>query len=350
VRIALDATYSVDPNPSGIAVYSRELLTGLAEPHTTDHFVLAYRWKQFRRAPLPRLENVQRRLLLPGLPFFKADLFHALNQRLDSRPAQRTISTFHDLFVMTAEYSSVEFRKRFTEQAKRAAEHSDRIVAVSEFTASQVTALLGFDRARVRVIPHGVRVPTRIEGAAGEARERIVLFVGALQQRKNIIRLVEAFECLPVEWRLKLAGSTNGYGARAILQRIEASRARERIDVLGYVNGLELDRLYRRAAVFAFPSLDEGFGIPVLEAMAHGTPVVASDRPSLREVAGDAALLIDAQDVDRIEEALARVIDNPDLASDLSSRGLARAKQFSWERAVEATYELYRELVDSNSA
>jgi glycosyltransferase involved in cell wall biosynthesis len=350
VRIALDATYSVDPHPSGIAVYSRELLTGLAERHTADNFTFAYRWKQFRRAPRATPGNVQRRLLLPPLPLFRADLFHALNQRLDSRPARRTISTFHDLFVMTAEYSSAEFRVRFTEQAKRAAEHSDRIVAVSEFTASQVTALLGFDRTLIRVIPHGVHIPnSSAEEAANQTKDRTILFVGALQQRKNIIRLVEAFERLPIEWRLTLAGSTNGYGAQAILQRIEQSRVRQRIDVLGYVDGPELDRLYRRAAVFAFPSLDEGFGIPVLEAMAHGTPVIASDRPSLREVAGDAALLIDAEDVDQIEDALTRLIVNPDLSSDLSDRGLARAKQFSWDRAVEAAYNLYLELVHSGA-
>lgn len=347
MRIALDATYSVDPHPSGVAVYSRELLTGLAERHASDTFQFAYRWKQFQRAPRPVQGNVKRRLLLPPLPLMRADIFHALNQRLDARPARRTVSTFHDLFVMTAEYSSKEFRERFTEQAKRAAAHSDWIVAVSEFTADQVTSLLGFDRARIRVIPHGVRIPQGAQAAAGEARAQTILFVGAIQQRKNIVRLVEAFERLPGGWRLVIAGSTKGYGAEIILKRIEASRARDRIQILGYVEGPELDRLYRHAWVFAFPSLDEGFGIPVLEAMAHGTPVLTSDRPSLREVAGDAALLTDPGNVDSIEGALVRLITDSDLAADLSSRGLARANVFTWERAVEATYNLYRELVNS---
>jgi glycosyltransferase involved in cell wall biosynthesis len=345
VRIALDATYSVDPHPSGIAVYSRELLTGLAGQHPHDAFIFAYRWKQFRRAPSPPSDNVQRRLLLPPLPLIQSDVFHALNQRLDTRPARRTVSTFHDLFVMTADYSSAEFRARFTEQAKRAAAHSDRIVAVSEFTASQVTALLGFEKERIRVIPHGVRVRERAEN---DTREPVILFVGALQHRKNIIRLVDAFEELPKEWRLVLAGSPNGYGADSILKRIEASRVRDRIQVLGYVEGQRLDRLYAGATVFAFPSLDEGFGIPVLEAMAHGTPVVCSDRPALKEVAGDAALLVDAEDTEQLAVALRRVITSPELAADLSSRGLERAKQFSWERAAEATYDLYRELMNSN--
>lgn len=322
---------------------------GLAERHAADNFTFAYRWKQFRRAPRPNLQNIQHRLLLPPFPSFRSDVFHALNQRLDSRPAPLTISTFHDLFVMTADYSSVNFRARFTQQAKRAAECSDRIVAVSEFTASQVTALLGFDRSRIRVIPHGVRVPKNPNGSGGESRQRTILFVGALQKRKNIIRLVEAFERLPREWRLTLAGSTNGYDSGGILQRIEASHARERIDVLGYVEGSVLDGLYRRASMFVFPSLDEGFGIPVLEAMAHGTPVITSNRPSLREVAGDAAMLINPEDVDHLEAAMYRLIGSPELISDFSDRGLARANQFSWDRAVEATYSLYRELLESGA-
>ena len=347
MRIALDATYSVDSHPSGIAVYSQELLTGLADRHPLDTFQFAYRWKQFRHAPRPVQRNVKRRLLMPPLPTVRAEIFHALNQRLDSRPARRTVSTFHDLFVITAEYSSKEFRQRFTEQAKRAAANSDRIVAVSEFTASQVTSLLGFDRARIHVIPHGVRVPAHAKNTEAENREHMILFVGAIQHRKNVVRLVEAFERLPNDWRLVLAGSTRGYGADNVLKRIEASRACERIQVLGYVDNPQLDRLYRRASIFAFPSLDEGFGIPVLEAMARGTPVLTSDRSSLKEVAGDAALLIDPGDVDGIEEALARLISNPDLTADLSARGLARSKDFSWERAVEATYDLYRALRNS---
>lgn len=346
MRIGLDATYSVDPHPSGVAVYSRELLTGLADRHPSDTFEFAYRWKQFRHAARHTQRNVKKRLLLPPLPSIRADIFHALNQRLDSRPARCTVSTFHDLFVITAEYSSKEFRERFTEQAKRAVAHSDRIVAVSEFTANQVTSLLGFDRDRIRVIPHGVRMRQTAKPVEPEVRDRMILFVGAIQHRKNVVRLVEAFERLPKGWRLVLAGSTKGYGAESILKRIDASCARERIQVLGYVDESELDQLYRRASIFAFPSLDEGFGIPVLEAMAHGTPVLTSDRPSLREVAGDAALLMDPADVNRIEEALMCLIANPELAADLSARGLARAKDFTWERAVEATYDLYRELVN----
>jgi glycosyltransferase involved in cell wall biosynthesis len=352
VRIALDATYSIDPHPSGIAVYSRELLQGLAHAYTQDEFLFCYRPKQWKRASPATLPNVRRRLLQPPLPSFNADLFHALNQRVDRRPAKKVVSTFHDLFVMTGEYSSPEFRKRFTEQAGRAARNSDLIIAVSEFTANQVSSLLQFDSSRIRVVPHGVHQPIV---KSGSQRENLILFVGALQIRKNVVRLVEAFERLSAHrqdrglggdsWRLVLAGAPSGYQADMILERIEKSICRDRIEIAGYVSPSELETLYSRASIFALPSLDEGFGIPVLEAMVHGVPVVTSSRSALIEVAGNAALLVDPCDVEELECALNRLVNNPELRAELSNLGRARAKCYTWARAVKATYSVYRELV-----
>lgn len=353
MRIALDATYSVDPHPSGIAVYSRELLSALAHAYTQDEFVFCYRPKQWRQASRPQLPNVRRRLLQPPLPTFSADLFHALNQRVDHRPAKKIISTFHDLFVMTEEYSSPDFRNRFTEQARRAARNSDLIIAVSEFTANQVSSLLQFDSSRIRIVPHGVR--QAIEEPASR-RENIILFVGALQIRKNVIRLIEAFERVSGRhgqdkglsgnsWRLVLAGAPSGYQADQILDRIEESTWRDRIEVAGYVSQSELESLYSRASIFALPSLDEGFGIPVLEAMAHGVPVITSNRSALIEVAGNAALLVNPYEVEQLECALKRFMNNPALRAQFSDLGRARAKYYTWDRAVKATYSIYQELV-----
>jgi glycosyltransferase involved in cell wall biosynthesis len=341
VRVALDATYSVDPHPSGIAVYSCEILSGLATAYPQDEFLYCYRAKQWRIAPRPALPNAKRRLLLPPVPSFRASLFHALNQRVDTRPARRVVSTFHDLFVMTGEYSSPAFRTRFTNQAVQAARKSDFIITVSEFTANQVASLLQFDRSRIGVIPHGVRLPPR----TSTERENVVLSVGALQLRKNVARLVEAFERLPSGWRLVLAGAPTGYGAPDILERIAASPARERITVSGYIPSEKLDRLYNRASIFAFPSLDEGFGIPVLEAMAHGVPVVTSNRSALPEVAGSAAMLVDPYDTDEIYSALRKLVNEPKLGETLSSQGRERAALFTWDRAVRATHQVYERLL-----
>jgi len=250
------------------------------------------------------------------------------------------VVTFHDLFVLTGEYSSHEFRTRFAAQARQAAAHSDLIVAVSEFTAGQVEALLGVERTRIRVVPHGVEIPLEAPGA----REPMVLFVGALQKRKNIARLIRAFERLPRPWRLVLAGSAEGFGAAEELRAVEASPRRASIEVLGYVSNAELAALYGRAGIFAFPSLDEGFGMPVLEAMARGIPVLTSRRSAMPEVAGDAAILVNPEDEEELAAELVRLAADDSLRLALSAQGRARAAEFPWSRAIERTWAVYQEL------
>jgi glycosyltransferase involved in cell wall biosynthesis len=259
---------------------------------------------------------------------------------LDER-ARRTVSTFHDLFVMTGEYSSAEFRARFSTQARDAAERSDLIIAVSEFTAGQVEQLLGVERTRIRVIPHGVHVPDKV---TTRTAEKLVLTVGAVQKRKNIAHLVKAFERMPEGWRLAIAGANTGFGAADELRAVEESPRRSEIDVLGYVRTAQLNDLYCRAGIFAFPSLDEGFGMPVLDAMAHGIPVVASNRSAIPEVAGDAALLVDPESTEALEEAMLRLAAEGPLRTDLTRRGRERALQFPWRAAVERTWAVYGEL------
>jgi glycosyltransferase involved in cell wall biosynthesis len=337
VTIALDATYSLGKNLSGVGVYSRELLFGLARAHPLEQFRFYYRPHRFLRSFHDSLPKNASRRLLRGVP--SADIFHALNQRVDSK-ARRTVSTFHDLFVMTGDYSSPEFRARFTQQARDAAARSDLIIAVSSFTASQIASLLKVETSRIRVVHHGVR-PALIS----EEKENIVLCVGAIQRRKNIGRLAKAFESLPDSWRLVLAGAADGYGAAEELHAVEQSPARSRIDVLGYVSTQQLESLYSRASIFAFPSLDEGFGMPILEAMAHAVPVLTSNCSAMPEVAGDAALLVDPLNIcDNMGDALLRLATDESLRQDLTRRGLARIKQFTWDSAVEKTWAVYDEL------
>lgn len=342
--IHLDATYSVDPNPTGIANYSRELLFGLAAAHPEQTYGFCYRMHRFRNSFGTALPANARRLpLIDHLSPFRPRLFHGLNQRLPRLRMKRAVSTFHDLFVMTSEYSTEEFRERFTLQARGAAERSDLVICVSAFTASQVEALLNVPAARLRVIPHGVRIPDSAIVPSPESRDPVILFVGALQKRKNAAALVRAFARVAAPWRLVLLGG-RGYGWEEIDEAIRESPARSRIDLVGYRESDELMGYYARASVFAFPSLDEGFGMPILEAMSWGLPVIASNRSSLPEVAGDAALLIDPLHPRSLEDALVALTESPRERARLGAMGRPRAARFRWEDAVSATHAIYREL------
>lgn len=342
MTIALDATYSVGDQLSGVGMYSREILDGLAHAHLETRFLFCFRPHRFLRGlRMPVPANASRRMLLRERVPRRAKLFHGLNQRLPRERHCPAVSTFHDLFVLTGEYSTPEFRRRFAAQAREAAERSDLIITVSEFTAGQVEQLLGVPRKRIRPIPHGVRPlsPSRL------VRQKMILHVGAIQKRKNIGRLIDAFETVAPGWRLVLAGSA-GFGGGKILDRIAVSPRRVDIDVLGYVPAAGLTDLYSRASIFAFPSLDEGFGMPVLEAMASGVPVLTSNRSALPEVAGDAALLVDPDDSVGIAAALRRLTEDESLRSDLIGRGLRRAACFTWEESVRKTWAVYEELLD----
>jgi glycosyltransferase involved in cell wall biosynthesis len=342
LKIALDSTYSVGGDLSGVGVYSREMMDGLARAHPGDEFAFCYRSHRFLRSLGGRLPpNAGRFLLGETRAPRSADVFHGLNQRLPHAHLRRAVTTFHDLFVLTGEYSTPDFRRRFAEQARDAASRSDRIIAVSQFTAGQVIGLLGVEAARVRVVHHGVRTP----GVTALTRRKIILHVGAIQHRKNLSRLVDAFERVDAGWQLVLAGSA-GYGAAEIASKIAESRSRERIRLPGYVTPAELANWYARAAIFAFPSLDEGFGMPVLEAMAAGVPVIASDRSAMPEVAGDAAWLVNPADTEELAAALVTLTRDPERRANLSSRGLERAAKFTWSGAVENTWQVYRELAD----
>ena len=267
-------------------------------------------------------------------------LFHGLNQRLPQRRFRRQAATFHDLFVLSGEYSTPEFRARFAAQARNAAERADLIIAVSAFTGRQVEELLHVPRSRIRVIHHGVvpRVIPRL------SREKAVLCVGALQKRKNQAGLVRAFRALPEDWRLILAGSP-GFGADEVMEEIAESSCADRIEVTGYLSEAEMARWYARASLFAFPSFDEGFGMPVLEAMAAGIPVVAGNRAALPEIAGKAAVLVAPESDEQIGEALRILALDENRRNQLAEAGAQHARLFTWRAAVNQTLDAYRELL-----
>ena len=356
MKVGLDASYSLDTSPSGVGVYSTGIIGALAESFPDDRFGLCYRSNRFFRAMTRKrvARNTSRHLLeplfLPGLQR-RFSLFHGLNQRLPACSFKATAATFHDLFVMTADYSTPEFRRHFARIAKETAERSDHIIAVSQYTADLVAELLSYPNEQITVVHHGVeRIPVIAEEEIRRFRKEhdleapFILHVGAIQKRKNIEGLLAAFERIPGPTRLVLAGS-EGYRAGPILEKVGASSAAPRIRRFGYVDRPLLERLYRSAEVLAFPSLDEGFGLPVLEAMSAGLPVVTSNRSALAEVAGNAALLVDPEDSYDLRIAIEEVLEEGPTRRRLIEAGFRRERQFSWVKAAHETMRVYRRLV-----
>lgn len=330
---------------SGVGVYSRELLNGLAASDFAEGWDWFYRSQRYWRARFRKTpRNVRVRVLSSKRGDRSAALFHGLNQRLPELRFRRQVATFHDLFVLSGDYSTAEFRARFAAQAREAAAASDLIIAVSAFTASQIENYLNVPASRIRVIHHGVLARGKVVGET--AREKVILCVGALQRRKNQIALVRAFRAAPPDWTLVLAGS-EGYEAEAVLREIANSPIIDRIRVTGYISDEEVAQWYRRASIFAFPSLDEGFGMPVIEAMAAGVPVIASNRSSLPEVCGDAALLVDPQSDAELAGAVELLTRDAKLRAKLTTAGMVQASGFRWDDAVRKTIAVYREIIGS---
>jgi glycosyltransferase involved in cell wall biosynthesis len=229
-----------------------------------------------------------------------------------------------------------------------------RVVAVSEFTRADLCDYYGLEPARVVAIPNGVDPAFRPQPDAAErVRERFgivgpyVLCVGALQARKNLPRAIEAYGRLvgrTTECELVIAGGDRG-GRLDVLDAILRARLTGRVHLVGHVAAGELPALYSAATALFFPSLYEGFGLPALEAMACGTPVVASGTTGLAEAVGDAAVTADPLSVDALAEALGRVLQDAALRERLVRAGAARAAEFTWARAAAATAAVYREAL-----
>jgi len=366
--IGLDATYTVDPEPSGIAVYSRKLIEALAELETPHRFLLCYRLSRFRRRreflrPAPkagsRESHFSVRLFQEPLTFWlpwQAELFHSLAQRPPAFHFKREIVTVFDIFPITGdEYSSGDFRRKFSALLREAVGRATCVITSSRYTAEQLLAHTSVSASKLRIIPLGVDPPslTLSPGERLAARERLVgegnhmiLSVGVLQTRKNTLNALRALETLPERYRLMLVGG-NGYGSEAIHEYIRRQGLAPRVQVRGYVALSDLRALYQSASALLFPSWEEGFGLPVLEAMANGLPVVASRTASLPEVGGEAALYVDPHDPQDIAEKVRRAVEDSELRGKMIQQGLERAREFSWRRVAEATLKVYDEALST---
>jgi glycosyltransferase involved in cell wall biosynthesis len=267
------------------------------------------------------------------------------------------VVTIHDLsFIRFPALFRPANRLYLTVLTRLSARRARRLIAVSAHAAAESTQLLGVPPERIDVVYHGVDPSFRPlpadEVVAFRQRRglpgRFMLFVGTLEPRKNLVRLVEAFARIygricgnDGRVRLVLAGG-KGWLYDELFAKVEALGLGEAVIFPGYVMSDELPLWYNGAAVLAYPSVYEGFGLPVLEAQACGTPVLTSNVSSLPEAAGDAALMVDPYDVEALAAGLNRLLADESLRHDLRERGLAHAKQFSWPHTAQETARVYR--------
>jgi glycosyltransferase involved in cell wall biosynthesis len=282
-------------------------------------------------------------------------LFHATDHLLPPLVHTRTVFTLHDLTTIKFPATHAQLNRRFLQlMLPHFLRATDRIIAVSEATRRDVLEHYGPPPERVRVVYHGVntrfKAVTPESGRQVQARyrlpDRYILSVGTLEPRKNLITLLEAYHALRAKSSdvlLVIAGG-RGWHSEPFFNKLRALELEDSVRLLGRVPDEDLPALYTLAEVFAFPSLYEGFGLPVLEAMACGAPVICSNASSLPEVAGEAAIQIAPLEVREWTQALERIRSDAALRASLRERGLKQAKRFTWEATARQTYAIYQEV------
>lgn len=356
------------PAATGIGVYTREMLAALAARGDRRWLGLAHREPQgagglrelgiaIEHQPAP-LGVIWQQLALPRrLARGDADLLWSPLATLPLRCPLPAVVTVHDLTALLfPETHTLKVRWSLLPFLARSLAAARRVVAVSQATARDLAFHFPEIAPRVRVVGEGVEPAFR---PAGEdevaairdelgAPEGYLLYVGTLEPRKSVGALLDAWQALRADDEdatppLVLAGG-RGWGSRALLRRIAALSGHGVVH-LGRVERDRLVRLFQGARVFAYPSLYEGFGLPPLEAMACGVPVVATDSSSLPEVVGDAGLLVPPRDPGALRDALAKVLADPALAAELGARGRQRAAGFTWSAAAAAIDEVFGEAL-----
>ncbi|MCB0216464.1 MAG: glycosyltransferase family 4 protein [Chloroflexi bacterium] len=307
------------------------------------------------RSPWGRIAWEQARL--PArLASAGADLLHAPAHALPARSRLPSVVTVHDLSFFRMPEAFPRAKAAYLQQAMRhAARQASALLAVSEFTRRELMDLLAVPPERVHVVHNGVDPSFRSLADADLAAwrrsaglpERFLLALGTLQPRKNLGTLIEAYAQLrarlPDAPDLVLAGA-RGWGDSDLSRRVEALGLTGHLHLPGFVPADDLPKLYNAATLLAYPSWYEGFGLPVLEAMACGTPCLIADAGSLPEVAGDAAPALPPEDPAAWAAAMADLLQAPEQLAALGRAGLARAQRFSWSQTASRTAELYREV------
>jgi glycosyltransferase involved in cell wall biosynthesis len=376
MRVGLNAhllSFGTTYRGAGISRYVRNLLAALRERRDAVRFELFLgdhrvppelaaapgfrlhlsRWPTAR----PAVRILWEQTALPWLAArLRLDVLHGLGYALPVASRVPAIVTVYDLSFLTHPKAHTRISRSYLRlMAPWAARRARLVLTISEHSRREIVRWLGIPAERVRVVYPGVEPVFRPLDPATVAAFRAAqhldgpwaLFVGTLEPRKNVERLLEALATVrrsgqPL--RLLIAGAP-GWGRERLRERCGALGLGDAVRFTGYLPGPDLPLWYNAVDIFVYPSLYEGFGLPPLEAMACGTPVISSNAASLPEVVGDAGLLVEPTDVDALADALRTLVGEPCLRAELRRRGLARAAGFAWGRAAEQTLALYREVV-----
>jgi glycosyltransferase involved in cell wall biosynthesis len=368
MRIGIDARIA-HYSHGGIRSYVVHLLDALtAVDDETDYHILHSRKDPETSASGPNFHRVacwtpchhrfERWTLGVEISRLGLDLLHSPDFIPPAFGYGRSVITIHDLtFLYYPRFLTRESRRYYNGQIEWAVQRTDHILADSHATKTDLTSVLGVSSERITVV-HLAADPSFKPVPDGETRHianqyglepGFLLFVGTLEPRKNVPGLLHAYRILldqkVTAEPLVLVGG-KGWLYEEIFDRVEALGLNDQVRFLHGVPDADLPGLYSAASVLTTPSFYEGFGLPALEAMSCGTPVVVADRASLPEVVGDAGILVDPEDPGAIAEGLKRVLTDEELRAKMETLGLGRASSFSWERVARETLDVYRQVLD----
>jgi glycosyltransferase involved in cell wall biosynthesis len=358
--VAFDASTAAFRQKTGKGVYCEELIRAYQERFKEDKIIHTYRLSRRIKGAehlLPIPANANRETLLDPWTYFKGnkyDIFHGLNSRLPMLASSKMVATIHDLFSIYGEFSDPAFKEEQTKKLRLMISRADHIIVPAQFTRDQLVEKMGIDSEKITVVGEGTREIYRRNRDKAKSRHEVqqkfkiknpyLLFVGTLEKRKNVKGLVEAFAKMQKATHhavdLVLVGGS-GFEFEAIERAINDSGQSQSIKRLGFVGEASLAELYAGSEAFVFPSLEEGFGIPVLEAMACGVPVITSNTTSLPEVAGGYATLVNPHDVETLAQAMSDVLKAGPAIMTKSVAGQIYARSKTWTRVAEETRQVY---------
>ena len=362
MNIAIDAGSAAVQKKTGVAKYILRLIENLERQDDGNNYIICYRlsrWK--KRAFFYQPRRATTRIKLFQEPFFNGrgiDVFHGPDARLPRIKGPKLVATLHDVFSLVSdEFAEREFREKKIARYRDVADRADRIICVSENTRRDFLGFFPYAESKTCIIGEGVdeqfcpRSREEIDKIKSKygIRADYILYVGALSKRKNILRMFEAFQKARrrIDANLQFVAAGNlTYGREDILKYITDNKCGDEIVLAGYVPDEDLPALYSGARLFLFTTLYEGFGLPILEALACGAPVLTSNVSAMPEVGGDSVTTADPRDVEDMEEKLISCLNEPRVGDSGKYGNTGLSSHISWDRMAQETIKVYREVFE----